>query len=118
MESINKTKEVSKSNPPVNKKCVLPYCHTTKLISEFEFGLEIKTDDHRSPACKACLERTEVKECHSDACITDKFMDAVYSQLEVLLALSEDGVDVPVEILETMASIWEQDDKNLKEKED
>ena len=117
-ESTNKTKEVSKqSKNPVTKKC--RQCKQLKIISEFgEFDLSLKTKDHRSVTCNSCIDKMEVEEeeeGHTAGCINEKFMNAVFAQLETLLALSENGVDVPSEILNLMAAIFEQDERNLKD---
>ena len=121
---MNKTKEpiTSQSNLkpiPISKKC--QQCHKEKLINQFEFALSIPTKDHRAVTCNDCMNSFNVEEensnYHSQDCITEKIMEATYSQLETLLALSENGVDVPSEILEIMAKIFEQDERNMKDLE-
>lgn len=127
---MNKTKEsiVSKLKPidnikpiPISKKC--QHCKENKLLSEFQFSIKLKTKDHRVRVCNNCIEKTEVEEqencgCHSDDCITDKFLQVVETQLSTLLDLSENGVLIPDEILGLMAAIFEQDEQNLKDQED
>ena len=46
---------ISKSNPPVIKKC--KRCKHTKLLSEFDFSDEIKSK--RVATCKSCMEESE-----------------------------------------------------------
>jgi uncharacterized membrane protein len=44
-----------------------------------------------------------------------KFLQAVETQLDTLLALAENGMLIPDEILNLMAAIFEQDEKNMKD---
>ena len=47
-----------------------------------------------------------------DDCLTGKFLVSVYDQLDCLLALTENGVELPDEILEIIAEIVDQDCQN------
>jgi hypothetical protein len=82
--------------------------------------LTFETQDHHARVCNDCIEKMEKeeqeqKEGHSEDCITGKFLQAVEAQLETILALSENGVLIPDEILELMAAIFEQDEENMKD---
>ena len=100
---------------PINKKCSV--CKQLKLLSEFVLDMSLKTKDHRARVCNSCIEEREEEDCncHTEDCIQGKFMDAVYTQLETLKAMAENGVLIPTEILELMATIFEQDEENMKE---
>jgi hypothetical protein len=55
--------------------------------------------------------------CHSADCIEGKFLQAVEAQLDTLLALAENGMLIPDEILELMGNIVAQDEENMKKDE-
>jgi hypothetical protein len=55
--------------------------------------------------------------CHSADCIEGKFLQAVDAQLDTLLALAENGMLIPDEILELMGDIVAQDEENMKKDE-
>ena len=131
---MNKTKEpiVSKLKPidnikpiPISKKCKC--CKQVKLLSDFEFDVSLPTKDHRAVTCNTCMKKFEVEEeegeeeqGHTTDCIENKFLLAVATQLDALLALSQNGMLIPDEILEQMFTIVAQDERNMKdlEKED
>jgi hypothetical protein len=118
---MNKAKEpkISRLEPmgnikpiPINKKCSV--CKQLKLLSEYTFDMSLKTKDHRARVCNSCLEKREEEDCHTEDCINGKFMDAVYAQLETLLAISENGVLIPDEILGLMCDIIDRDERNME----
>lgn len=124
---MNKTKEpiVSKLKPidnikpiPISKKC--QHCKQMKLVSEFEFNMSIPTKDHRAVTCENCMKKFEVEDqedcnCHTADCIEGKFLSAVEAQLDTVLALSQNGMLIPQEILDLMVTIIEQDEENIKD---
>ncbi len=114
----NNLKRIDIKPIPISKKC--KYCRQLKLVSEFEFDLNIPTKDHRAVTCIDCMKKFEVEEqedynCHSEDCITEKFLLAVSTQLDALKALSENGMLIPDEILEQMFDIIAQDERNSKD---
>lgn len=116
---VSKLKPIDNIKPiPISKKC--QHCKKTKLLSEFEFDISLKTKDHRAVTCNNCMKQFEVDEQeqgHTTDCIESKFLSAVAAQLDTLLALSENGILIPDEILGLMCDIIDQDEKNMKENE-
>ncbi len=94
--------------PPIEKKCRV--CKERKLLLDFE--IDQKNKDKHENICKSCVTKVEEDDHHSPDCITNKFLIGVYTQLECLLALVEDGVELPDEILEILGEIVTQDIKN------
>ena len=117
---VSKLKPIDNIKPiPISKKC--QHCKKTKLLSEFEFDISLKTKDHRAVTCNNCMKQFEVDEqeqSHTADCIENKFLSAVSAQLDTLLALAENGMLIPDEILEQMCDIIDQDEKNMKNEKD
>ena len=61
------------------------------------------------------MKREGYEQGHTEDCIENKFLQAVAAQLDTLLALVENGMLVPDEILDLICSILEQDEKNMKD---
>jgi hypothetical protein len=114
---VSKLKPIDNVKPiPINKKCI--ECKQLKLLSEFRFDISLKTKDHRARTCNSCMEKAEKDcNCHSADCIEGKFLQAVEAQLDTLLALAENGMLIPDEILELMGNIVAQDEENMKKDE-
>jgi hypothetical protein len=112
---VSKLKPIDNIKPiPINKRCSV--CKQIKLLSEFEFDISLKTKDHRAVTCNSCMQESEAEEQgHTADCIESKFLLAVATQLETLLALTENGMVIPDEILDLMCNILEQDEKNMKD---
>lgn len=107
----NKEQPMMISKPiPIDKKCRI--CKEKKLLSEFQF--KERNKDKHDTVCKPCIEKIEENDRtpHTQDCITDKFLDGVFQQLDCLLALVENGVEIPDEILEQFYYIIEQDERN------
>lgn len=112
---VPKLKPIDNVKPiPVTKKCHV--CKQLKLLSEFTLDMTLKTKDHRARTCNSCMEQEEGN-CHSADCIEGKFLQAVEAQLDTLLALAEDGMLIPDEILELMGNIVAQNEENMKKDE-
>jgi len=64
-----------------------------------------KARDKRATTCKTCMEERKAEtECdesgHTDVCIKNKFLIGVFNQLDSPLALVENGMPVPGDILD------------------
>jgi hypothetical protein len=112
---ISKLKPIDNIKPiPISKRCSI--CKKIKLLSEFRFDISLKTKDHRAITCNSCMQQSEAEEQgHSADCIENKFLLAVATQLDALLALAENGMLIPDEILDLMCNIMEKDEKNVKD---
>lgn len=95
--------------PPIEKKCRI--CKERKLLLNFDINDKAK-DKHKN-ICKSCMASAEEDQTpHTSDYITGKFLMSVYDQLDCLLALTENGVELPDEILEVMSEIVDQDCQN------
>ena len=95
--------------PPIEKKCRI--CKERKLLLNFD--INGKTKDKRKNICKSCMASAEDDQTpHTSDYITGKFLVSVYDQLDCLLALTENGVELPDEILEVMGEIVDHDCQN------
>jgi len=92
---------------PISKRCRI--CKEKKLFSEFDINDKIK--DKHDTICKSCIEN-EDQTPHTSDYITSKFLLSVYDQLDCLLAVVENGVELPDDILELLSEIVDQDCRN------
>ena len=92
---------------PISKRCRI--CKEKKLFSEFD--INDKNKDKHDTICKSCIEK-EDQTPHTSDCITSKFLLGVYDQLDCLLALVENGVELPDDLLQLLNEIVDQDCRN------